>query len=414
MATNLLRSEPALPPVLVVEPQAFPRRTLKRVLRALGVAGLLDCPDADGALGALGRVRRQDWVMLCDLDVACENDMALPRMIAERYPEVRIAVLSTRKPDEAAQFAQCAADIGHPFLAVMRKPASAEELRTLLLRAASPPPPATEPAARSLTAAEVTQSLSAEWLHAFFQPRINLATGRAVGCEALARILHPAHGELIPAQFLGAIDAVDGQRTLTAHMLEKSGLLMRALRASGIALTISINVSPDCLSEPGDGAKLASYAGALGLRPSELVLEVSHAAAVRASATAADSLARLKSRGYALSIDDFGTAGTDLPDLLKSAYSEIKLDRSIVERLGRTADPALVAVIGEARRAGMVVCAEGLETEAELAALRHAGADFGQGFLFAPPMTATDLLGWLRQNGPRQRSRSEESFATLS
>lgn len=420
MATNPLRSEPALPPVLVVEPQAFPRRTLKRVLRALGVAGLMDCADADAAVAALEGARPRDWIVLCDAEVAAENDWALPRRISTAFPNVRMALLGARRPDELAALERAGTQQGHEFLAVLRKPVSAEELRTLLYRASAPPAAACathapiEPEPRVLTAEEVTESLRAEWLHAYFQPRVSLANGRTVGCEALARILHPAMGELLPARFLGAIDAVDGQRTLAAHMLEKAGLLMRALRAAAMPLTTSINVSADCLSEPGDGAKLAAYAGALGLRPNELVIEITQQAVLTASVVMLDNLAKLKLLGYALSIDDFGTAGTSLEALLRLPCAEIKLDRSLVTRLALAPDAALANALGEARRSGLVICAEAIETPAELEAMRALGADFAQGRLFAPPMPAADLLAWLRQFGVRPRARQAESFASLT
>lgn len=294
MPANQPRNDPSLPPVLIVDGQSFPRRTLKRVLRAIGAGGLQEAATADAALAALSGARRQDWLVMCDIAIAAEAEMAFARALGKRAPAARLVVLGACKSDELGAFARLAETRDLTPFAVMCKPPSAEELRALLLRASGAQIvtslPETPCGPRKLTPEEVTECLRAEWLHAFFQPKIALATGRTVSCEALARILHPQMGELQPAQFLGAIDAANGHRTLTACMLEHAARMVRTLRADGAALSVSINLSPDCLSEPGDGVKLAAYAGALGLRPAELVLEVSQAALIGVGPAVIDNL----------------------------------------------------------------------------------------------------------------------------
>src|SRR6185295_7567329 len=119
----------------------------------------------------------------------------------------------------------------------------------------------------------------------------------------------------------------------------------------------------------------------------------------RNQGAALENLARLRMRGFELSVDDFGTGFSSLAQLVRAPFSELKIDRSFVSRI--TSDSAartlVESVIAMARRLGLRTVAEGIETEQQHEILLALDCDMGQGFLFARPMPVTDWLGWMKR-----------------
>src|SRR4029077_19941769 len=136
---------------------------------------------------------------------------------------------------------------------------------------------------------------------------------------------------------------------------------------------------------PGFGDALARALIDAGAGPEEVILEVTESAAARNQGAALENLARLRMRGFELSIDDFGTGFSSLAQLVRTPFSELKIDRSFVSRLETDAATRTLveSVVALARRLGLRTVAEGIETEAELEILIDLECDMGQGYLFA-------------------------------
>src|SRR6185503_19181892 len=132
--------------------------------------------------------------------------------------------------------------------------------------------------------------------------------------------------------------------------------------------------------------------------PEEVVLEITETAASRNQAAALENLNRLRMRGFELSIDDFGTGFSSLAQLVRTPFSELKIDRSFVGSLSTdTAARTLVeSIVSLARRLGVRTVAEGIETQEQLEILLDLECDVGQGFLFAKPMPVGDWLAWMQ------------------
>jgi EAL domain-containing protein (putative c-di-GMP-specific phosphodiesterase class I) len=128
------------------------------------------------------------------------------------------------------------------------------------------------------------------------------------------------------------------------------------------------------------------------------VLEITESAASRNQGAALENLARLRMRGFELSIDDFGTGHSSLAKLVRTPFSELKIDREFVARVAT--DPAartlVESIVAIARRLGLRTVAEGIETEAQHEILLGLGCDMGQGYLFAKPMSPPDWLRWMK------------------
>jgi diguanylate cyclase (GGDEF)-like protein/PAS domain S-box-containing protein len=231
-----------------------------------------------------------------------------------------------------------------------------------------------------------------------YQPLVELASGRIVGAEALARWQHPERGLLGPDEFIGLAEESGLIRELGAWVLrsacrEAAG---RAPRSPGeAALQVAVNLSAQQLADPGLSDLVASVLSDTGLPAHRLMLEVTETSLLADTTAALAELDALRRLGVQLALDDFGTGFSSLTYLKRFPLDELKIDRSFVAELSIDAasDAIVASVIHLARAIGLSVVAEGVETEAQRRGLLQLGCTLGQGFLFGRPVPADEFPG---------------------
>ncbi len=223
-------------------------------------------------------------------------------------------------------------------------------------------------------------------MHLEYQPICDLRSGRALGFEALLRWRDG--GALVPpAEFIPLAEASGDIAALSDWM---AGQACRDLAALGSACAVSLNVSAGQLVEPGFAGRFAQTLRAAGVDPARMGVEVTESVLIREPGQAIAALSDLRRMGVRVAIDDFGTGFSSLAYLRELPFDVVKVDRSFVT--GATEDPVsqaileAVALIG--RRIGVVVLAEGVETQGQRAWLVEAGFALGQGYLFGRPAPA--------------------------
>ncbi len=231
-----------------------------------------------------------------------------------------------------------------------------------------------------------------------YQPLVELASGRVVGAEALARWNHPERGLLGPDDFIALAEESGLIRELGAWVLRTAcGQVVRAAAAGFVpgdsAPIIAVNLSAQQLADPGLASLVAGVLSDTGLPAHRLMLEVTETALLSDTSAAIDELEALRRLGVQLALDDFGTGFSSLTYLKRFPLHELKIDRSFVSELGT--DPASGAIVASviqlARAIGLSVVAEGVETEGQRRALLDLGCTLGQGFLFGHPVPAEDF-----------------------
>ncbi|MDN3919984.1 putative bifunctional diguanylate cyclase/phosphodiesterase [Roseateles violae] len=244
------------------------------------------------------------------------------------------------------------------------------------------------------------RALSAGELSLHFQPKLSLADGALVGVEALLRWTDAELGALSPDTFIpvaeecGLVNALDAW-VLEAACAQLSNWLARALPVPNIA----VNVSALRFYQDDVAAHVGQLLVRHRLEPRHLTLEVTERLMLDDNEQARQQLRALDAMGVRLSVDDFGTGYSSLSYLKRLPVRELKLDKSFVRDLERDADDRALAsaVIGIGRALGLSVVAEGVEAEGQQQALRAAGCETAQGYLYARPQTAAEFEGWLRQ-----------------
>jgi len=387
---------PGMPALLVIEQQKYPRRAMCRLLRAAGASHVMEATDIEAARRLLGEHPMYAWIAFADPDLIAPDGLEALKDLAASHEATSILLLSQRRAQAIPELVARAEAMKLPLIAALRKPFSAEEIGTLLRDLAQTPTATATPRASILTSDELSECLRAGRMRARFQPKLDLASGRPVGCEALPYVTHARHGDVPAARFSQAMAQLGAQRVMTASVLRDAANLVRSLRAAGLKTTVSVNLVPDVLSEPGDASSLDAYVRTLGIAPTDLALEIGTSAEALASPTFAENLARLKVRGYALAIDD-APGAVDLGDSTHAHFSELKLSWAALAK--RKDDPEIsktvAATVTTARKYGMTTCAVGLETSADLDQVRRAGVELGQGDLFAASLAAEETLNWV-------------------
>lgn len=243
---------------------------------------------------------------------------------------------------------------------------------------------------------ELRAALADGALRVAYQPVVPLRGGGSVALEALVRWPHPQRGVLRPEAFVPLAEETGLIRALGRTVLERAARQMRRWREDGVPVDrVAVNLSPMQLRTPGLVEEVREVLRASSLEPARLELEVTETAAVLDHDRGAEVLANLRGLGVRVALDDFGTGYASLATLRELSFDAIKLDRSFVQRLGehaRAADEAILAAV-VALGAGLEarVVAEGVETEAQLAAVRAAGVDAVQGFLIAEALPPEEV-----------------------
>ena len=220
-----------------------------------------------------------------------------------------------------------------------------------------------------------------------YQPVVDLADGRVVGVEALARWNHPTRGYISPGEFIPLAESYGLMDELGAWALTSAVRQGAAWRAAGAPLGVAVNVSARQLGAPLV-ALVTEVLAAAGLPPEDLTLELTESVLVDARATKT-ALTALRDLGVHLAVDDFGTGYSSLAYLRKLPVDVLKLDRSFVSELGTAqADALSRTVVQLAADLGLSVVAEGVETEEQRDALVEMGCGFAQGWLFGRPVPA--------------------------
>lgn len=241
----------------------------------------------------------------------------------------------------------------------------------------------------------------------YYQPKVRLQTGKLTGFEALIRWQHPVRGLIPPNHFIPIAEETGMIVPIGLWVLREACATMRQWHREFPAeppLSISVNISVRQFREPDLVDQVREILNETGLEPSCLQLELVESVFMEDVEAAIPVLNRLKALHVGLKIDDFGTGYSSLNCLRRLPFDSLKIDRAFVYNLCQNAGCAEVikTVVALARKVGMEIIAEGIETKEQLECLRRLGCDHGQGFYFCEPLdakAARALLGDAR--GPK-------------
>ncbi len=255
---------------------------------------------------------------------------------------------------------------------------------------------------RLILKSKLRRALERDELVIRYQPKVDLATGRVVGAEALLRWRLPGHGDIPPSRFIPLAEETNLILDIGEWVLNRVCMDYRHLKSAGSEPgRISLNLSLRQLRQASFILRCRSVFRRHGVSPAALELEITETTLMADTKNTLRLLEELNAMGLHLSIDDFGTGYSSLSALQQFPIGTLKIDQSFVRDVDRNAGNATLVrtMIEMGRNLGMVVVAEGVEAASQLQFLHDNGCDQAQGRLFGDPCAAEELLALLQRQG---------------
>ena len=379
--------------VMVVEDHGFQRRIALRLLTELGVERALEGADGLDALDVLRRQAAPPDVVLVDLDMPGMDGIEFIGIVAQERLAHSIAVVSAMEPALLHTVQVMAKASGLRVLGCVEKPLTPGKLTTVLSLYESDAGEGAVASDIEVTLEQAREALARGDIVPWFQPQAEFGNGKIIGVEALAR-WRLADGRMVPPTlFVPIMEAGGLIDELTNLMLVQACAWWKRWQAKGLDLKISVNVSAQNLTGPEVADRYEAVLREHGLAPEQVVLEITESSVMSDTARGLGMLARLRLKGFGLSVDDFGTGYSSLSQLSQIPFSALKIDRGFVS--GAPTQPRKRAMIETsldlARKLELRVVAEGVETVEEWQLLAGLGCDYAQGYLISPAVPGEQL-----------------------
>jgi len=329
------------------------------------------------------------------------DGLVLMRHLAQRGFVASFILLSSSNEDILSSAAGLAEAHHLDLLGVLSKPCAPDSLRALLaLRQQHRSVLSATRISETLTTQRLTQALSAGEFVPWYQPKVDISTGKTVSVEALARWPVESGGMIGPGHFVPAIESAGLSDQLFFAMVRAVLADLQLWRTQGMLIKAAVNMSMDTALNLAMPEQLLQLVISAGLQPTDLIIEVTESRLMVERCLAMETLTRLSLMGFALSIDDFGTGYSSLAQLADLPFKELKIDASFVQRANseRKAEAIVRISVTIGLYLGMSVVAEGVETAEQVEFLRNCGGTLVQGFHIARPMPFTNCTAWIQRD----------------
>jgi EAL domain-containing protein (putative c-di-GMP-specific phosphodiesterase class I)/FixJ family two-component response regulator len=380
--------------VLLVDDEPFIRGMTARLLKDIGCTQFLEAGNGHEALAILDAPETHVDLVLCDLAMPDMDGVEIVRHLANRPQCPALAFLSGSDSGVLRAAEALARAYGLRTLGTLSKPATKDGLRAILTEISAEYRPKKRDFDLGITEAELARGIAASELCLHYQPKVRIDTGALDSVEALVRWNHPTHGLVPPDMFVPLSEASGLIGPMTERLVDIGFRQLGAWRTQGFTAHMGINLSPSMLSDVTLPDRFAALAAGLTLDPKAIVFEITETGVAKEEAIYLEIVTRLHMKGFALSIDDFGTGQSSMQKLEALPFHELKVDRQFVH--GAHKNPAKRAILQAsltlAGSLGMKTVAEGVEHREDWDLLKELGCNVVQGFLVSRPLPHADVL----------------------
>jgi EAL domain-containing protein (putative c-di-GMP-specific phosphodiesterase class I)/FixJ family two-component response regulator len=383
---------------LVVDDDDFVRRLLIRQLTSLGFTRVEGAANGATARAHLAGAERLGLV-ICDLVMPDVDGVELIREIAQLQPQAPVVLVSRMDPKMLRSVEALARERALWILGALQKPVRIDQLQALVAQIAAGPPRARVVAeAVQVGPDELRAALEAGAIEAWVQPKVAVADGALAGVEALARWPRPGQPAVPPDVFIAVAEQHGLIDALTETMLRQALQACGDWERGGLRTHVSVNIAVASLNRLRLPETITGLAAGYGVEPQQVTIEVTESGVMADPVMALDILTRLRLRGFALSIDDFGAGYSSLKQLRRVPFTELKIDMSFVRPMLEDEEAARIvqSSVRLAQELELTSVAEGVESARHLERLRAFGCDVAQGYFIARPFPAAQLPEWAR------------------
>ncbi len=399
-----LRTDGGITSALVVDDSAVQRSYAMQLCRSAGITTVHSAGNGREALSLLEGLAQPPQLLIIDLEMPTMDGSELLEQLQKRGINIPIMVVSSREHALIQLVSDMGSVLGLHIIGALQKPLSLEALQSTLSKAAGVAPPSRVRAAMPLSAEDLAAGIDRGEVHVHYQPKVDIQTGVVRGVEALARWTHPTLGPVSPAEFIPLAEKNNLIHPLTMQVMNEAMQQTASWLDQGLHLSVAINLSPLLLDRSELTDEITSLQRCYGLPSDQVMFEITECSLVSSQGVALGVLARLRLKGFGLSIDDYGTGFSSMQQLVRIPFTELKIDRSFVHKAHERENLQVIlrSALDMAGKLGIATVAEGIETLEDWRMLQKFGCTLGQGYLIAKPMAAADLPYWLEDYNNRR------------
>ncbi|TXH98254.1 MAG: EAL domain-containing protein [Rheinheimera sp.] len=390
--------------VLIIEDSKAQRLFMLELCRQMGITEIAEADNGRSALAVMdGRSKPFD-LLICDLEMPDIDGIELINLLSARHIRSGLIIASGRERSLLSAVELMASTEGLYVLGALQKPVAEAELLALVRKYQQDDlkqKQACEQRERLLLGKEeLQQALTERRFVLHYQPKIDFATVKLTGAEALVR-LQGTDGQLIfPNDFIPLCERFGLIDELSYQVIELAIAQQQRWLAAGLSLSISVNLSAYSFEQSEFSARVIALIKDCAVPPNSLIFEVTETGVIKDIGRALAILTRLRLFGCGLSIDDYGTGYSSVKQLSQIPFTELKVDRSLVDGISTKAHLQVIfeSTLSMCQKLGIELVAEGVERPDDWHYLQQAGCNIAQGYLISPPLPEQRFCQWV-QNG---------------
>ena len=382
---------------LVIDDEELMRDFLCMAVQKSGVGSVSSANCGSDALDQIEENHKQIDIILCDLQMPEMDGIEVIRHLANDGYGGGIVLVSGEDKRVLKTAENMASVRGLNVIGSLAKPVPVHNIIALMNKYAVSEQK-TSWSMPDVTADELDDAIRAGEIVAYYQPQIDIKTGRVKCVETLARWPHPERGMISPDIFIDMAERHDLIDALTDRIITQATVQGADWHRQGIDINVAINISMNNLRHLDFPDRLHDIVNNAGMDIKKLVIEITESQLVKDLGTCLDILTRLRLKGPTLSIDDFGTGYASMEHLKEMPFEELKIDRAFVNGACKddTARAILESSIFLAKQLNMATVAEGVETSNDWDLVTALGCDVIQGYYVAPPMDIEKFNSWIK------------------
>jgi len=383
--------------VLVVDDSDVQRNHVMNMCLEQGVTNVIGAINGVDAIDKL--LEDKFDLVFIDLEMPIMDGVELSRKIAKDKLAKSVIILSSKDPSLISSIGTMAESDGLTVLGTFKKPMQISDLENSLNRLTTHRDTnENHKIYNRLEVDDLIKGIKEKQITLFYQPKLTCKGLLLKGVEALARWDHPTLGFVSPVEFITAAEEFGVISELTHYLFDIALKQKVQWRDHGINFHLAFNLSPLSLADDNLASNISSQVERHKIEPKEIVLEVTENAICGEISTAIETLAKLRLKGFKLAIDDYGTGFANAQQLSRVPATELKLDRILVDNVATRPQQLAIlrSTVNLAKDLGLTTVAEGVENFDDFKLLLKLNVDLVQGYYFAKPMDAKDLVHWLQ------------------
>ncbi|PHV09605.1 EAL domain-containing response regulator [Chitinimonas sp. BJB300] len=381
--------------VLVVEDSVVQRDVAVALLKQFGFSTISCAGNGREALWTLERVAPID-LLITDIDMPEMDGIQLIEALGRKgFKQFSLVVITGKGIAIMEAVATIALSIELDVLGAIEKPMTIPMLQRVLEKGPGRKISKVT-TAPTLSVAEIKAGLAANQIVPWFQPKVAAKTGEMEAVEALARWIHPEYGVLAPAAFICQIEESELSEPFFFHILEQTVRHLQTWQQQGLELVAAINLPVPLLMNPKLPDMTLEVIRRYNIPPSRVTLEVTESMLMSNLALSLGTLARLRLKGFLLSMDDYGTGYSSPQQLMRCPFTELKIDRGFVHGASQKSNlrVILTSALEMAQQLHLKSVVEGVEDQEDWELVSELGVGLVQGYYVAKAMPAEKLLEW--------------------